>query len=70
MSKKVMDAQKVVLLKCLDEGFFVMQNKRFSKINEAAKLAVKAGLMTFVNDKKLALTSGGVQKANQLRGES
>lgn len=69
MSKKVMDAQKVVLLKCLDEGFFIMKKKRFSKINEAAKLAVKAGLMTFVDDGKLALTSGGIRKANQLRGE-
>lgn len=63
-----MDAQKLVLTKCLDEGFFVMQSKRYSKINEAAKLAVKAGLMTFVSDNKLALTRGGVNKATELKG--
>ncbi|AZF88596.1 hypothetical protein [Vibrio phage P23] len=67
--KKVMDAQRFVLVKCLDEGFFIMQKKRCSKINEAAKLAVKAGLMTFVSERKLALTIGGVKKASELKGE-
>lgn len=67
--RKVMDAQKLVLTKCLDEGFFVMQKKRHSKINEAARLAVRAGLMTFVSEGKLALTRGGVKKASELKGE-
>lgn len=66
--KKVMDAQGFVLTKCLDEGFFVMQKKRYSKINEAAKLAVRAGLMTFVSDNKLKLTRGGIKKTIELKG--
>lgn len=68
MKRRVIDVQKQVLMHCLNNGVFVLQRKKFSKLNEAANLAVKAGLMRHIGERQLVLTEGGKVKAKQLRG--
>lgn len=62
MKKDIMQIQIDVLNKCKEKGLFKLQSKKHSRINHAAMLAVKAGLMKKCGDNLLLLTKSGESK--------